>query len=102
MFSMLASKYTKSAYKLNCSENEMHFIISAKNALQPSQNQFLKYSIALFWCMYDASCAVYYPDQQMHNIYMYIYINNILYNINTPTCFSVSATSSGNLILVLW
>jgi hypothetical protein len=29
----------------------------------------------LFWCMYRASCTVYYPDQQMYNKY----INNILY-----------------------
>jgi len=33
----------------------------------------------------------------MHNIY----INNILYIVSTPTCFSVSASSSGSLELVL-
>ena len=31
--------------------------------------------------MHHASCTVYYPDQQMHNIY----INNILYIVSTPT-----------------
>jgi hypothetical protein len=30
--------------------------------------------------MYRAFCAVYYPDQQMHNIY----IDNILYIASTP------------------
>jgi len=29
--------------------------------------------------MYRASCAVYYPDQQMHNIY----INNILFIVSS-------------------
>jgi len=24
--------------------------------------------------MYRASCTVYYPDQQMHNMYIYIYV----------------------------
>jgi len=23
-----------------------------------------------FWCMYRASCTVYYPDQQIHNTYI--------------------------------
>ena len=41
-----------------------------------------------FFCVYRASCTVYYPDQQMHNIYIYIYINNILYIVSTPTCRS--------------
>ena len=35
------------------------------------------------------------------NAYIYIYINNILYILNTPTCFDVSASSSGSLILPL-
>jgi hypothetical protein len=48
VFSILASKSTKFAYKLGYSENEMHLIIIAINSLQPSQNQFLKYYIALF------------------------------------------------------
>ena len=39
----------------------------------------------------------YYPNQQMHNIY----INNILYTVSTPMCFSASASSSGSLSLVL-
>jgi hypothetical protein len=47
--------------------------------------------------MYGASCTVYYPDQQIHNIH----INNILYIISTPTCFNVSTSSSGNLNIVL-
>jgi len=33
----------------------------------------------LFWCMYCSSGAVCYPDQQMHGIYIYIYILTILY-----------------------
>jgi len=51
--------------------------------------------------MYRASCTVYYPDQQMYNIYIYIYIyiNNILYTISTATCFSASALTSGSLNL---
>ena len=28
----------------------------------------------IFWCMNCASGTVYYPHQQMHNIYIYIYI----------------------------
>jgi len=48
IISILASKSTKFVYKRSCSENEMHLIINAINALQPSQNQFLKYNIALF------------------------------------------------------
>jgi hypothetical protein len=42
------------------------------------------------------SCTVYYPDQQMHNIYI-----NILYNVSTATCFSAYASSLGSLNLVL-
>ena len=30
----------------------------------------------------------------------YIYINNIMYNISTPTCSNVSASSSGRLALL--
>ena len=37
--------------------------------------------------------VVYYPDQQMHNIYIYIY--NILYIVSTSTCFDASGSSSG-------
>ena len=33
--------------------------------------------------------------------YIYIYINNILYTVSTPTCFDTSASSSGSLNLVL-
>ena len=44
--------------------------------------------------MYRASCAVYYPDQQITD-----YNNSILYIVNTPTCFDLSASSSGRLIL---
>jgi len=51
--------------------------------------------------MYHASCTVYYPDQQMHNIYIYMYTNNILYIVSTPTCFDASTSSSGSLILLL-
>jgi hypothetical protein len=47
--------------------------------------------------MNRASCAVYYSDQQMHNIY----INNILYIGSTPTCFNASASSSESLDLVV-
>jgi len=47
--------------------------------------------------MYCASYTVFYPDQQLHNIC----INNILYIVSTPTCFSASASSSGSLNLVL-
>jgi len=32
--------------------------------------------------------------------YIYIYINNILYIVSTPTCFNASASSSGSLILI--
>jgi len=46
--------------------------------------------------MYRMSCTVYYPDQQMHNIYI-----NILYNVSTPTCFDAYASSLGSLKLVL-
>jgi hypothetical protein len=44
--------------------------------------------------------SVYYPDQQMHNIYEYIYINIILCSISTPTYLKASASSSGSLILL--
>ena len=47
--------------------------------------------------MYRAFCTVYYPDQQMHNIY----INNILYIISTATCFNASPSPSWSLMLVL-
>jgi len=79
IFSILASKSKKFAYRLSCSENEMHLIINAIDALQPSQNKFLKYYIAIFWRMYDASWTVYYPDQQMHNKYICIYIYVYIY-----------------------
>jgi hypothetical protein len=36
----------------------------------------------------------YYPDQQMHTIY----INNILYFVIIATCFDATASSSGTLI----
>jgi len=49
--------------------------------------------------MFRASGTMYFPDQQMYNIY--IYINNILYIAITPTCFSAPASSSGSLNLVL-
>ena len=46
--------------------------------------------------------VVCYPDQQMQNIYkyiyMYIYINNILYIVSIRTCFDTSASSSDSLI----
>jgi len=42
---------------------------------------------------------VYYPDQQIHNLY--IYVNNFLYIVSTATCFDASASSSGSLILLL-
>jgi len=48
--------------------------------------------------MYRASCIVYFPDQQMHNIY----INNILYIVSTSTCFGAPASSPGRLILLLF
>jgi hypothetical protein len=50
-----------------------------------------------FWCMYRASCTVDYTDQQMHNIYIYIYmyINNIIYIVSTPPCFNAPTSSSG-------
>jgi len=35
----------------------------------------------------------------MHYIYIYIYINNILYTVSTATCFSASALSSETLNL---
>jgi len=47
--------------------------------------------------MYRISCTVYYPAQQMHNMY----INTILYNVNTPTCFNEYASPLGSLNLVL-
>ena len=40
-----------------------------------------------------ASCTVCFPDQEKHNVY--IYINNILYIVSTPTCFDASISSSG-------
>ena len=39
----------------------------------------------------------YYADKQKQNLK----INNILYIVNTPTCFSASALSSGSLNLVM-
>ena len=54
-----------------------------------------------FDVVYRTSCTVYYPDQQMHNIYIYIYINNILYIVSTPACFDASASSAGSLFLLL-
>jgi len=47
--------------------------------------------------MYRASCTVYCPDQQLNNMC----INNILYTVSTLACFSVYASSSGSLNLVL-
>jgi len=47
--------------------------------------------------MYRASFTFYYPDQQIHNIY----IDSILYIVSTPTCFDASASSSGSLIILL-
>jgi len=47
--------------------------------------------------MYRASCTVYYPDQQKHNIYF----NNILYIVSTATCFDPSVSSPWSLILLL-
>ena len=51
----------------------------------------------LFWCMYRAACAVYYPYQQIHNMCS----NNTLCIVSTPTCFDSSASSSGCFILLL-
>jgi len=51
--------------------------------------------------MYRASCTVYYADQQIHKIYIYIHINNFLYIVSTTTCFIAPALSSGSLNLVL-
>jgi len=36
---------------------------------------------------YEDYSLVYYPDQQIH----YMYINNILYIVNTFTCFNSPA-----------
>ena len=44
--------------------------------------------------MYHASCTVYYPGHQMHNIY----INNILYIISISACISASASSLGGVL----
>ena len=44
--------------------------------------------------MYRAFCIVYYSDQQMHNIL--VYINNEFYIVST-TCFDAFASSSGRL-----
>ena len=49
--------------------------------------------------MCRAFCTVYYPRQQMHNIY--IYINNILFIISTATCFNASVPPSGSINHVL-
>jgi len=53
------------------------------------------------YCYFDVRTVhlvrIYYPDQQMHNIY----INNILYIVITPTSFDATSSSSGNLILLL-
>jgi len=46
--------------------------------------------------MYLASCTIYYPDQQMHNVYI-----NILYIVSTPIYFNAPAPSTGSLYLVL-
>jgi len=40
------------------------------------------------------------PTNAQHTS-IYVYINNILYNVSTPTCFNASASSSGCLNLVL-
>ena len=51
--------------------------------------------IEIFWCMYHASCTVYYPDQQMHNIYIHTHTHThthtyihtyIHYSLPTPWC----------------
>jgi hypothetical protein len=44
---------------------------------------FLIECVYIFLCFHRAFCTVYYPDQQMHNIY----INNILCILSTHTCF---------------
>ena len=51
------------------------------------------------WILHKANFTwpVYYPYQQMHNIY----IDNILYIVSTPACFSASTSSSQSLNLVL-
>ena len=41
--------------------------------------------------------SFYYPDQQMHTMY----INNIVYIVSCSTCFNTSASSSGSLNLVV-
>ena len=38
---------------------------------------------------------------QTNNCKTYTYINNILYTVNTPTCFDTPLSSSGSLILLL-
>ena len=38
-----------------------------------------------------------YTDWATRPTYIYIYKNNILYVVSTPTCFDVSASSSGSL-----
>jgi len=40
---------------------------------------------------------IFYPDQQIHNLYNDI----ILYIVSTPTCFNASASTSGSLNFVL-
>jgi hypothetical protein len=63
MFSLLAFKSTKFAFKFSCSVNEIHLIINSINSLQPSKIQVLKHYIAPFLCMYRTLCTVHYPDQ---------------------------------------
>jgi hypothetical protein len=48
----------------------------------------------------SAVLTVYFPDQQIHYIYIHIYINNILYIVSTPTCFDASAPSRRLTVLI--
>jgi hypothetical protein len=56
--------------------------------------QKLCHFTSLFIRKNEYSGLIYYPEQQMHNIY----INNISYIVSTPTCFSASPYDTQNII----
>jgi len=78
--------------KFNAEIHSKHFNLSAESS-------FCQWRYSL---LVKLDFFIYYPDQQIHIIYIYIYINNIFYIVSTTTGFNASASSSESLKLLLW
>jgi len=71
--------------------------------------RFIVHLIHTFLTSYCLHIALYYTDQQIHDIYMYIYIyiythtytHNILYIVRNPTYFDATAQSWGSLVVLV-